>query len=114
MTQAGFVCYCPPMEKSLSDLSVAQLKRAILVKKKIETLEAELAAVLGGAQTKPVRGRRRSRSPNRRKSVAAPKPAPAAARRKAKRKVSVAARKRLSELAKARWKKVKAAGKSRL
>ena len=102
------------MQKSLSDLSVAQLQRAIVIKEKIEALETELTAVFIGAEPGPVRGRRSGRPRGRRKSMGAPEPAPATAKPKAKRKVSAAVRKRLSEMAKARWKKAKAAGKSRL
>ena len=102
------------MQQSLSDLSVAQLQRAIVIKEKIENLEAELAAVFAGVKPGPVKGRGRGQSRGRRGSVAAPEPAPAASKLKPKRKVNAALSKRLSELAKARWKKVKAAGKSRL
>ena len=42
------------------------------------------------------------------------KPATGKGRRKGKRTVSAAARKRLSEIAKARWKKAKTAGKKAL
>jgi hypothetical protein len=98
------------MQKSLSDLSVAQLQRAIVIKQKIESLEGELAAVFGGAGPGPVMARRRGRPPGRRKSVPATEPVPPAA----KRNVSAAVRKRLSQVAKARWKKAKAAGRSRL
>ena len=114
MTRRGLVCYSQPMQKSLSDLSVAQLQRAIVIKEKIENLEAELAAVFAGAEPGPVKARRRGRPPGRRKMAFAPELAPAVTKPKAKRKISAAARKRLSESATARWKKAKAAGKSRL
>jgi len=91
-----------------------QLKRAIAIKEKIEALEAELAVVFAGAEPGPVKARRRGRPPGRRKMAFAPEPALAMTKPKAKRKISAAARKRLSESATARWKKAKAAGKSRL
>lgn len=99
---------------SLSDLSVAQLQRAIVLKQKIEALEGELAAVFAGRKRGAVKGRRRTRSQGHRKSVAALAPAPVASNPKPRRKANAALSKRLSELAKARWKKAKAAGKSRL
>jgi hypothetical protein len=75
------------MESILSGLSVAQLKRAITIKEKIEFLEKELASVLGAAPAVPA--------------------APAVVPRK-KRRMSAAGRARIAAAQKARWAKKKA------
>ena len=88
-----------------SHLSAAQLHHAAEVQTKIEALQAELAKVLGGTSARSTAARVRTA------------PAPAVARVKApskKGKLSAAGRARLVALAKARWAKMKAAGKNRL
>ena len=74
----------------LLTLTAQQLKRAVRVREKIESLENKLARILG-AETPP-------------DADSGPKKA------KRRRKMSVAARAKLSAAAKARWKKVKARG----
>ena len=117
------------MNQLLSSLSLAQLRRAIVIREQIESLEKELAAVLGGtaAAAPAARAKKRTMSPAARAKIGAAqrarwakqkgvKGAVAAAKapEKPKRKVTPAGRRRLSALAKARWAKVKAAGKSSL
>jgi hypothetical protein len=90
---------------NISQLSAAQLHQAAEVQTKIEALQAELAKVLGGTSSL---GKAAKVGPAR---------APTVARAKApsrKRKLSAAGRARLVALAKARWAKIKAAGKKRL
>jgi hypothetical protein len=86
------------MPNALSDLSAQQLRKAASLREKIDTLEKQLASILGQAPApKPAAGPRAAK--------------PAAKRR---RKLSKAARAKLSASAKARWAKVKAAGKKSL
>lgn len=73
------------------NLSSADLKKAATLQARIEQLRAELAKLLGGGE------------------VAKP-----GAVKSGRRPISAARRKRLSAIAKARWKKVKAAGKKAL
>jgi hypothetical protein len=73
------------MSSILSDLSVAQLKRAVAIKEQIEELETELSSIL-------------EESPN-----AAPSAAPIEAPKK--RTMSPAARAKISAAQKARWAK---------
>jgi hypothetical protein len=105
----------------LNTLSVAQLRKAVGIKERIEQLEAQLASIAGNATTPQATGTKR-----RRMSAAGRARIAAAARARwakikgqkesprKKRKVSAAARLRLSAAAKARWKKAKAAGKTTL
>ncbi len=79
------------MNSALQDLSARELRKIANLKDKIEALQSELGKALakaGGPVAKP--GRKRQR------------------------KMSAAGRARISAAAKARWKKVKAAGKTRL
>jgi hypothetical protein len=105
------------MTNSLTNLTIAQLERAIAVKERIETLEQELASVLGAAPKK------RTMSASARARIAAAQRARWAkvhgktagqSSAKPRRKMSAAARKRLSRLVKARWAKAHAAGRTRL
>jgi len=67
----------------LLNLSVAKLKRLATLKAKIERLQSQLEAVAGNASSAPAkRGRKR-------------------------RKMSAAARRKISQAAKARWAKVR-------
>jgi hypothetical protein len=121
----------------LTSLSVAQLKRAVALKEQIESLEQELAAVLGtapapkatvaaaGSRPRPlisaagrarIAAAQRARWAKQKKSKASPAPAAKAApaSKPAKGQISAAGRARLSALAKARWAKAKKAGKTSL
>ncbi|MDI9379520.1 MAG: hypothetical protein QM845_01385 [Verrucomicrobiota bacterium] len=126
------------MNQTLSSLSVAQLRRAIDIRERIEALEKELASIQGlspapvPAASKKT-AKKRTMSPEARAKIAAsqkavwakrkgkkttsakaaPK-APAEPASQPKRKLSAAGRKRLSALAKARWAEVHAAGKTSL
>jgi hypothetical protein len=77
--------------RSLKDLSVAQLKKAIVIKTRIERLESDLSGLLGepsaGAAAANGNGRKR------------------------RRKMSAAAKAKISAAAKARWAAWKAKGK---
>ncbi|HOB98703.1 MAG TPA: hypothetical protein PKM43_08155 [Verrucomicrobiota bacterium] len=126
------------MNQTLSSLSVAQLRRAIAIREKIEALEKELASIQGlspapvPAPSKKA-AKKRTMSPEARAKIAASqkavwakrkgkkttsaKPAPKAPAKpvsQPKRKLSAAGRKRLSALAKARWAAAHAAGKTSL
>jgi hypothetical protein len=74
-------------------LTAAQLKRAHVIKLRIESLESKLQKIFGGG-TPSYTGAKRGRKP--------------------KRKMSAAAKAKISAAAKKRWAKAKAAGKSRL
>ena len=76
------------MAYSLKDLSVAQLKKVIAIKERMEALEKELTGILGIPEAVTVGGIIRRR-----------------------RKLSAAVRAKMSEAAKARWVKRKAAKK---
>lgn len=77
--------------------SLEELKRAIAISEEIESLKAELAAILSGAA--PVAKARRGRKPA---SAAAEGAAPAPARRK-RRVLSAEARERIAEAQRRRW-----------
>jgi hypothetical protein len=68
---------------SLADMSLQQLKQAVAIREKIETLENELSRIIGG-QPSPAK---------------AGGPAP----KRKRRKMSAAARAKISAAAKARW-----------
>jgi hypothetical protein len=78
------------MTTSLTDLSPAQLRKAASLKEQIASLQKDLAKLLGGATTSS--------------------PTPTDGRKK-KGKMSAAGRKRISQIQKARWAKIKAATK---
>jgi hypothetical protein len=114
------------MNNSLTNVSVRQLERAIKIKAKLETLQAQLDEVLGGDGTEipsPFRKKRRMSAAGRAAIAAGARrrwakikgeaTAPAAAK-KPRRKMSAAAKARMSAVAKERWKKAKAAGKTTL
>lgn len=119
----------------LNALSVAQLRRAASLKERIETLETELASLLGGtsaagagtADVRAAQAGKRGMSPAARAKISAAQKARRAERKdeagaapasrsKAtpKRTMNDAARARLSAIAKARWARTKAAGKKAL
>jgi hypothetical protein len=125
---------------TLSGYSVAQLKQALTLKVKIETLQGELNALIGsparanangasGAGVAPA-AKKKTMSPAARARISAAvkarwakikgsstpaipaaKPAP---QTKAKGTISAEGRAKLAALAKARWAKIRAAGKSKL
>jgi hypothetical protein len=83
------------MLNSLVHLSSGQLRRAANLKEKIESLEGELASLMGGS----VGVRRVGRPPKDSNSTPAPTTK--------KRKMSAAGRARIAAAQKARWAKVK-------
>jgi len=93
------------VQNPLLTLSTAQLERAVAIKQQIEGLEAEFTTLLSGevSSAAPPVKRGPGRPPGVKAAVAKPR-----------RKMGRAARARLSALAKARWKKAKAAGRTRL
>ena len=108
---------------AMMNITPTQLRKAADLQEKIQSLQKELAQLLGG----PVQPA--TKAPKKRKMSAAGRAAIAAAARarwakikaakgkavqQPKRKLTAAAKARLSALAKARWAKVKAQGKARL
>lgn len=112
------------MSNQLLSLTAKQLRRAAGVKERLETLNKELASILGTpALPAAKRVKRRKMSGDARAKIAAAQKArwakikkakPAAKAPAKKRKMSAAAKAKLSASAKARWAKVKAAGKTTL
>ena len=113
----------------LENLSSQQLAKAAALKERIETLEAELAQIIGASQSEPARlstsSGRRSMSAAAKARIGAAtkarwarfraakgKSAPPA--KKQRRRMTPAARARLAASAKARWAKAKASGKNAL
>ena len=100
------------------------MRRAADIKDKIESLQKELARLLGSTDgVAAPRKRRKMSAAGRRKIAAAArarwakvKGLKSAAKpiKKARRKMSAAWRAKISAVAKARWKKAKAAGKKTL
>ena len=77
----------------LFNLTVSQLKKAADVKERIDALNAELSAILGGESTVPFNtAPRRGRPPGKRGGM------------------SAAGRARIAEAQRARWARIKAAG----
>ena len=72
----------------LADLSLQQLKQAVAIREKIESLEKELSRIIGGQPSTTMAG--------------APTPI------RKRRRMSAAARAKISAAAKARWAKVRA------
>jgi hypothetical protein len=125
---------------NIQNLTSSQLRKVITIKERIEGLEADLNALVGGSNDSPVvatRGPGRPKGKGRRKMSAAAKariaaaqrarwakvhaaaagkkgPAPAAKTGRKRRKMSPAVRAKLAAIARARWAKVKASGKSAL
>ena len=94
------------MTSDLSALTASQLRKAAAIRDRIDTLQKELAAILGSsAAPAPVARGRAAKSAGRKATVAAPQ---------RKRRFSKAARARLSASMKTRWAKAKATGKSHL
>ncbi len=128
--------YVLRMAIKVSDLSVAQLKRALQIKEHIEQLEQELSTVLGGpprassrgaankapapvlarsgrkSVSKSAKALAKSRSPAKnKKGTSATTPVKKSAPTKSR--MTPAGKAKLSALAKARWKKIRASGKKR-
>jgi hypothetical protein len=110
---------------NIANLSSGDLRHAVALKEKIETLTSKLATILGNDTANNVsHGPKRKRSPAVRARMAAAqrarwaklkrKETAANAAGKPRRKMSAAGRARIAAAAKARWAKVKAAGKNRL
>ena len=117
--------------RSLSDLSVSELRKVLQIKEEIASLETQLGVVLGAPAApaaKPARGKRGGRrklSPEARERIAsaqrarwaaqrggAPKPAvakPAKGKRGGRRKLSPEARERIAAAQRARWAAVRKA-----
>jgi hypothetical protein len=113
----------------LSGITAGQLRRAITIKERIETLEGELNQILGSvhngeaAAAPTTRRKGKMSAAGRARIIAAQKARWAKARGetkplkpgpKGRRKMSPAARKRLAASARARWAKAKAAGNNAL
>lgn len=84
LTLAHGCGYRPGMSQPLSDLTPAQLRRAAEIKEKIDTLQRELNALLGGKGDTPRKKGGRGR-----------------------RKMSAEGRARIAEAQKKRWAKLK-------
>jgi len=91
---------------SIINLSARQLRQAAALRERIDTLEKRLAGILNP----PGQASQTSRQ-GRRPAKKAVEPAP---RPKSRRRISKAARAKMAAAAKARWAKVKAAGKNSL
>lgn len=110
------------------NLTAKQLRQAAAIQERIQSLQAQLSQILGGANSGAsaaapfIAGKRNLSAAGRARISAAAKArwaklrgsAPAQTASKPKRHVSEAARARLAALARARWRKVKAAGKTSL
>jgi hypothetical protein len=98
-----------------SNISLAQLKHAVLLREQIETIQNELDKILGSAPTTGKVGR-----PRKGMSLAAKRKIGLAQKKrwakvnKPKRTMSAAGRSKIAAAARLRWKKAKAAGKNRL
>jgi len=108
--------YPRPMN-TVRNVSIKQLKRAVIIREKIDSLQRELTQILGGEI--PIRrvGKRKMSAAARARIGAAQRVRWAkvkGASAKPKRKMSAAGRAAISAAAKVRWKKAKAAGKTRL
>ena len=108
------------MSSDLSAIGVSQLKRAIRIKQKIESLTGKLDSLLGSSSSSNSAPRKGRMSAVGRAAIGAAQKARWAKVKvkksgsKGKRTMSAAARARISAAAKRRWKAAKAAGKSRL
>lgn len=111
------------MSSNLSNLSIRDLKRAVVLRERIEELQHELAGILGESPATNGRGGRRTLSAAARGRIAAAQrrrwrkhrkgkgAAPAGGKR---RRMSAAGRARISAAAKVRWAKAKARGQRTL
>ena len=98
-----------------SNISLAQLKRAVRLRERIEIIQSELDQILGSAPGTGKVGRpRRGMSLAARRKIAAAQKKRWAKVKKPKRTMSEAGRAKIAAAARLRWKKAKAAGKNRL
>lgn len=108
----------PMNNENVSQLSVQQLRQIIALREKIETLEADIAGIVGGTVVKrgPGRppGRPLGRPPGRPPAAAVAAVGAPEEAKSGRRKMSAAARQRISASAKARWAKARAAGQATL
>lgn len=112
------------MNSLFSSVSAQDLRRAAEIKERIDTLQHELAQILGSDSVGPERqtGTRRKMSAAARAKIAAgararwakARGSGGAAAKRAGIKRSAAVRARLAAIARERWKKAKAAGKTAL
>lgn len=90
---------------NITNLSVTSLKRVLAIKEQIESLQAELSKIAGGATVSAPKAAS--------KAAAAPKAAAASATaapaKRTRRKMSPEARAKIAAAQKARWAKAKAA-----
>lgn len=100
-----------------TNISVRELRKAVTLRERIEALEQQLAAILGGTRAVGSRPGGRKISASGRARIAAAQRLRWSRQRsgvksakKGRRKFSAAARARISAVAKARWAKVKARG----
>src|SRR5260221_140253 len=105
------------MSSTIRNLSIKQLKKAIKIRQKLDSLQSELDDLIGGNSFA------RSGASGERKMSAAGRARIAAAQRarwakvkgkKGRKKMSAAGRAKIAAAARKRWKLVKAAGKTRL
>jgi hypothetical protein len=95
--------------------SVAQLKRAIKIKTKLEALQNQLDSLLGSDSSDDRTPRRKMSAAGRARIAAGQKARWAKKKgKKGRKKMSAAGRARIAAAARARWKAAKAAGRSRL
>jgi peptidoglycan hydrolase CwlO-like protein len=120
LTNRAGINNLPVYMTNLQSLSVAQLRKVVAIKERMERLEAKLAAIEGEESAAPAR-RRRLPAASRARIAAAQRRRWAKAKGKAaepkakrKRRVSRATRARLAAAARARWARAKAAGKATL
>jgi hypothetical protein len=110
-SNVGFFLLC----RMSSNISVAELKRAVTLGERIETLQSELDQILGRMSSTGKIGRpRKGMSAAGRRAIALAQKKRWAKVRKPKRTMSEAARAKISAAAKLRWKKAKAAGQRTL
>jgi hypothetical protein len=112
------------MSNIFSNVTVQQLKRAIKLKTKLETLQGELDGILGALGSAPsasttkrgmsAAGRKRIALGQKKRWAKLKAKGVASSGKRQRRKMSPAARARIAASARARWAKVKAAGKNRL
>jgi hypothetical protein len=108
--------------RTLSNVSLSQLKRAVQLKEQIEKLQSELTSIVGGGSeakagsgmSEATKAKLRAAAKARWAQIRGNKGQKSAAMVAKKPVMSAAAKTRLSKLAKARWAKVKAAGKNAL
>lgn len=87
----------------MTNLTAAQLRRALALRENIDALESELSQLFGAAPTA-----------RKAKAAASTQATPATAMKKPRRKMSEAAKARIAASARKRWRLAKAAGKRTL